>query len=85
MYQGRRVSTHWFNRYVKGKPVRLYVQPERILAALYLPEIGKNDPAETRTVDLNCKPHRRWVQDITDCYAAPPAGELTTFFPNHPC
>lgn len=85
MHQGRRVSAHWFNRYVKGKPVRPHVEPNRTLAALYLPQIrGTRDPAETRVVDLNRKSERRWVQDISDCYAMPPARELTTFFPNHP-
>lgn len=83
-YQGRMVSAHWYNRYVRGKPVRPHVQPERIIAALYLPSIGASDPAETRLVDLNRKPDLRWVQEIAECYAAPPAGELTSFFPHHP-
>jgi len=81
-YQSRWVSAHWYRRYVSGEPVRGQKPRDHIYALLYLPRIaGTNDPAETRMVDLATRTDRAWVRDISDCYAMPPATELTTFFP----
>ena len=83
-YQSRWVSAHWYHRYVSGKPqpVRVQKPREHIYALLYLPRIaGTNSPAELRMVDLATRTDRAWVEDISECYAMPPATELTTFFP----
>lgn len=83
-HQGRLVCRNWYRKYVLNEATtkRPYTPPVQIIAGLYLPAIhATRDPAETRLVDLNRRTDRAWVQVISDCYALPPARELTTFFP----
>lgn len=84
MYQGRRVSAHWFNRYVKGKlaPQREALEATRY-ALFFLPEII-NEPAETRLVGFRSTRDRQWIESISADYAALDPMHLTTFFPYHP-
>lgn len=91
MYKGRRVSAHWYNRYVLGgvkpepKTTRRPRKPKlAIHVTFFLPLLEcSNDPAETRIVNLMQWTDIDWIGDMQNGYA-----DLQTlrptFFPNHP-
>lgn len=86
LYQGRMVSPYWLNRYVLGKPPARK-SPRTIIPALFhMPaNLWAKEPAENRLMNLASKTDRRFVENMSKCYAVglklSKRCELTTFFP----